>query len=105
MASLLYDDLSSCFVFKLLVEGLDVVILKALDRPQNLHTPRLLLIVDILDYQSQVSFNVVIRTDIFVNLHHLAPTLSYIHTALLNNVRIELIRLPLKKGLSCPFED
>lgn len=105
MTSLLYDDLSSCFVFKLLVEGLDVVVLKALDRSQNLNTPRLLLIVDILNDQSQVSFNVVIGTDVFVYLHHLAPTLSYIHAALLDNVRIEFVRLPLKKGLSCPFED
>lgn len=86
------SDLNRWLVFKILIQRLNPKSLKPVDRSYNFYLSVLLLIVDVFDYQSYFSIDIVIRTDIFIDLCHFSESLSDVHATLRNDILVFIIR-------------
>ena len=58
------------------------------------------LVVDVLYYETDFVVDVIIRTNILIYLNQSAIPLRQIHTTLLNNIHMILIRFSLNRSLT-----
>lgn len=89
-------DLSRQFTLELIIKGTNSIVLETVNGPQYLNTSSLFLVIDIFNNKPNIPLNKMVRTNIFINLHHLTQTLSNVHTTLLDDITIKLIILSLE---------
>lgn len=73
---------------KVSIYGFDVVLFKSINSSENLNIARTFLVVNVLDNESNSIINVVVGTDVAIDLNEFAKSLSQIHATLLNNARM-----------------
>ena len=79
---------------KVSIYGFNVVLLKSIDSSENLNIARTFLVIDVLYDKPNSVINVVVGTDVVIDLNEFAKSLSQIHATLLNNTRM------LERGFS-----
>ena len=88
-------DVDCLLLHELGVEGVDVVLVEALDRTDYVHVA-VFLVVYVLYGEAEVGFNEVVGTNAAVDLNHVPIPLGKVHTTVLQNAWMFLFALPFE---------
>lgn len=72
-------------MFEFSVDGCDIIVSQSVDSSQDLHFSCRLLIVDVFNDETHLVIDVVVRTNVIVNLDQLAISLGQVHATLFND--------------------